>query len=80
MPRVREDHAPVVIIRRRDPAVVMMALDDDESLEETAYRLRRPRNAKRVREAVDPRRRAREPNGDSRCSIDWSAPSTRSGC
>jgi len=53
MQRVCEDHAPVVITRRRDQAVVMMALEDYEALEETAYLLRSPRNAKRLREAVD---------------------------
>ena len=53
MERVCEDHAPVVITRRRDQAVVMMSLDDYEALEETSYLLRSPRNAKRLREAVD---------------------------
>jgi antitoxin YefM len=53
MQRVCEDHAPVVITRRRDQAVVMMALEDYEALEETSYLLRSPRNAKRLREAVD---------------------------
>jgi antitoxin YefM len=53
MQRVCEDHAPVVITRRRDQAVVMMALDDYEALEETSYLLRSPRNANRLREAID---------------------------
>jgi antitoxin YefM len=52
MQRVCEDHAPVIITRRRDQAVVMMALADYEALEETAYLLRSPRNAERLREAV----------------------------
>ena len=53
MQRVCEDHDAVVITRRRDQAVVMMALADYEALEETAYLLRSPRNAKRLREAVE---------------------------
>lgn len=53
MQRVCEDRAPVIITRRRDQAVVMMALDDYAALEETAYLLRSPRNAKRLREAVE---------------------------
>ncbi len=53
MQRVCEDHAPVIITRRRDQAVVMIALEDYESLEETAYLLRSPRNARRLREAVE---------------------------
>jgi len=53
MQKVCEDHDPVVITRRRDQAVVMMALDDYEALEETAYLLRSPRNASRLRDAVE---------------------------
>lgn len=53
MRQVCEDHDTVVITRRRDQAVVMMSLEDYESLEETAYLLRSPRNAQRLREAVD---------------------------
>lgn len=55
--RVCEDRAPVVITRRRDQAVVMMSLEDYEALEETAYLLRSPRNATRLREAIDQIRR-----------------------
>jgi antitoxin YefM len=50
--RVCEDHAPVIITRRRDQAVVMMSVEDYASLEETAYLLRSPKNARRLREAV----------------------------
>ena len=53
MRQVCEDHDAVVITRRRDQAVVMMSLEDYESLAETAYLLRSPRNAQRLREAVD---------------------------
>ncbi|TFH13022.1 MAG: type II toxin-antitoxin system prevent-host-death family antitoxin [Lentisphaerales bacterium] len=53
MTRACEDHNPVIITRRRDQAVVMMSLDDYEALEETAYLLRSPKNARRLREAVD---------------------------
>ena len=59
MQRVCEDHAPVVITRRRDQAVVMMALDDYEAIEETAYLLRSPRNAGRLRHAVDQLRKGK---------------------
>lgn len=50
--RVCEDHAPVIITRRRDQAVVMISLADYESLEETAYLLRSPENARRLRDAI----------------------------
>ena len=46
-----------LITRRRDQAVVMMSLEDYEALEETAYLLRSPRNATRLREAIDQLRR-----------------------
>ncbi len=51
--RVCEDHDPVIITKRRDQAVVLMSLEDYQSLEETSYLQRSPRNAKRLREAVE---------------------------
>ena len=47
MDRVCMDHDPVIITRNRDQAVVMISLEDYESLEETAYLLRSPANARR---------------------------------
>lgn len=52
MDKVCSDHAPVVITRKRNQAVVMISLEDYEALEETAYLLRSPANAKRLRDAV----------------------------
>jgi antitoxin YefM len=37
MKRVCDDRAPVVITRKGEGAVVMMSLEDYQSLEETAY-------------------------------------------
>jgi antitoxin YefM len=51
--RVCEDHAPIVITKNRDQAVVMLSLAEYESLQETAYLLRSPANAKRLIAAVD---------------------------
>ena len=53
MDRVCEDHDPVIITRKRDQAVVMLSLEDFESLQETAYLLRSPANAKRLQAAID---------------------------
>ena len=50
--RVCRDHDPVIITRKREDAVVMMSLDDYESLTETAYLLRSRRNARRLLDAV----------------------------
>jgi antitoxin YefM len=50
--RVCEDEAPVVITRNRDQAVVMLSLAEYESLQETAYLLRSPANAKRLLNSI----------------------------
>lgn len=52
MDRVCEDHDPVVITRKRDQSVVMMSLEDYEALQETAYLLRSPSNARRILESI----------------------------
>jgi antitoxin YefM len=50
---VCEDHDPVIITKRRDRSVVMIALDDYEALMETAYLLRSPRNARRLLSSIN---------------------------
>ena len=52
MDRVCEDHAPLIITRNGEQSVVMVSLDDYQALEETAYLLRSPANAKRLLAAV----------------------------
>ncbi len=49
---VCEDHAPVIVTKRRDTAVVIMSLDDYESLVETSYLLKSPKNAIRLFESI----------------------------
>lgn len=53
MDRVCLDRDPVIITRNRDQAVVMLSLDDYESLQETAYLLRSPSNAKRLFASIE---------------------------
>ena len=53
MNEVCRDRVPVIITRKRDRAVVMLSLEDYESLEETAYLLRSPPNARRLLEAIE---------------------------
>jgi antitoxin YefM len=53
MNRVCEDHTPVIITRNRDQSVVMMSLAEYEALQETAYLLRSPANARRLLGAID---------------------------
>jgi len=50
--RVCQDHDPIIITRKRENSVVMLALDDYESLVETAYLLRSPRNARRLLDSI----------------------------
>lgn len=52
MDMVCRDGDPLVITRNRDQAVVMMSLDEYESLESTAHLLRSPANAQRLLAAV----------------------------
>ncbi len=52
MSSVCEDHTPIIITRKRDQAVVMLSLEDYDSLQETAYLLRSPANAKRLSEGI----------------------------
>lgn len=52
MDRVINDHAPVTITRSGQKPVVMMSLEDYQSLEETAYLMRSPANAARLAAAM----------------------------
>jgi len=49
MEKVCIDHEPIIITKG---AVVMLSLEDYESLEETTYLLRSPRNLKRLVESI----------------------------
>ena len=51
--RVCSERDPVIITRNRGQAVVVMALDDYESVQETAYLLRYPANIKRLLASID---------------------------
>jgi len=50
--RVCQDHNPIIITRKRENSVVMMSLDDYESITETAYLLRSPKNARRLLDSI----------------------------
>jgi antitoxin YefM len=52
MEKVCKDHAPVIVTRKSTESVVIMSLEDYESLEETAYLLRSPKNTRRLIESV----------------------------
>ena len=50
--KVCEDHDPMIITRKRENSVVMIALDDYESLVDTSHLLRSSRNARRLLESI----------------------------
>lgn len=52
MEKVCQDHAPIAITRKGEGAVVMISMEDYQSLEETAYLLRSPKNAQRLMASI----------------------------
>jgi antitoxin YefM len=53
MDKVCEDHSALIITRKGESSVVMLSLEDYQALEETAYLLRSPANARRLLSAVE---------------------------
>ena len=52
MEKVCDDHEPIIITRKSEGAVVMLSLEDYESLKETTYLLRSPKNVRRLFESI----------------------------
>jgi antitoxin YefM len=52
MDKVVDDHTPIVITRKTGRNVVIISLEDYESMEETNYLLRSPKNAKRLLDSI----------------------------
>jgi len=48
-----EDRAPVLITRQNGESCVLMSLDEYNSLEETAYLMRSPKNARRLMDSIE---------------------------
>ena len=53
MDRVCNEHEPVIITRNGTQSVVLLSLADYNSMEETAYLLQSPRNARRLLAAIE---------------------------
>lgn len=53
MMKTVEDRAPVLITRQNGEACVLMSLEEYNALEETAYLLRSPVNAKRLMNSIE---------------------------
>jgi antitoxin YefM len=52
MEKVCQVHSPVMITRKQNDPVVLMSLEDDKVLEETAYRLHSPKTMRRLVESI----------------------------
>ena len=52
MDRVNDDHEPVIVTRAKGKPVVMISLDDYESMDETAYLLATPANRNALMAAI----------------------------
>lgn len=52
MEQVCEGRAPIIITRSKAQSVVMISLEDYQALQETAYLLRAPKNARRLLESM----------------------------
>jgi prevent-host-death family protein len=53
MDQVNEDRIPLLITRQKGEPVIMMSLQEYNSLEETAYLLRSPANAQRLIHSIE---------------------------
>jgi antitoxin YefM len=52
MERVCDEHEPIIITRKSSRSVVIMSLEDYNSIQETAYLLRSPANAENLRSSI----------------------------
>jgi len=52
MDKVSEDRAPILITRQKGSPAVIMSLDEYNALQETAYLMSNPANAKRLIESA----------------------------
>ncbi len=52
MDQVNDDHEPLIITRAGGKPAVMISLEDFEALDETAYLLSSPANARALRDAI----------------------------
>jgi len=51
--QVCDEHEPVIVTRKKGESVVILSLEDYESITETAYLLRSPKNAERLLKSID---------------------------
>jgi antitoxin YefM len=66
MRTVSDDHAPVVVTHQNAKPVVIMSLEDYQSLNETSYLLRNPTGSHRLLKAVEELRGAKHVHFEQR--------------
>jgi antitoxin YefM len=52
MDKVCDEHEPIIVTRKSTKSIVMMSLEDFNSIQETTYLLKSKKNAMRLRESV----------------------------
>ena len=52
MDQVWDDREPMIVTRQGGRSVVILSLEDYEALDETAYLMRSPENARRLTESI----------------------------
>lgn len=53
MEKVCVDHTSVIVTRQKQKPVVIMSLEDYNAMEETLYLLKSPKNAERLKRAIN---------------------------
>lgn len=53
MKEICDNHLGIIVTRKDNESVVVLSLEDYSALEETAYLLRSPKNAKRLLESIE---------------------------
>ena len=52
MDKVYNNHEPLIITRKKSKNVVMVSIDEYNSIMETSYLMASPKNAQRIRESI----------------------------
>ena len=53
MKKVCNDHDPIIVTRKNNESVILISLEDYESLNETAYLFQSPANAKMLLNSIE---------------------------
>lgn len=51
--QVCDEHDPIIVTRKNGESVIILSLEDYDSITETAYLLRSPKNAERLLKSIE---------------------------